>query len=101
VGGTDQAQQELCYKPLIKRSGAFSYISDEIAEYNLYRQLSEFSKKTLIIYGDNEPGAEISGKKLYRVIPGSKFIIMHKCGHFPFVEKPDEYFNTLSNFLKE
>ena len=35
------------------------------------------------------------------LIPGSKFALMRKAGHLPCVEKPEEYANLLTEFLKE
>jgi pimeloyl-ACP methyl ester carboxylesterase len=36
---------------------------------------------------------------LAELIPGSRLIMIEKCGHFPMLEKPEEFDNLLIEFL--
>jgi pimeloyl-ACP methyl ester carboxylesterase len=38
---------------------------------------------------------------IYQTIPGCKIEFIEKCGHFPFIEKPDDFFQALEAFLEK
>jgi len=55
---------------------------------------------TLIIWGAND--IVIRKSKAYRLhkdIPGSKLVIIPRCGHIPHEEKPDEVITILEKFM--
>lgn len=68
--------------------------------FDLIEQLKSLNVPTLIIHGDSDPIPYHTVTKIQDAIAGSSFILMKDCGHFPYVEKPDELFNSLNAFLK-
>jgi len=54
---------------------------------------------TLIIHGDDDPIPFVTAENLKAAIPSSKLIKIDQCGHFPFVEQPEEFFNAINDFL--
>lgn len=83
------------------RSAKFSYLGKDLVSFDLYKELATLQTPTLIIYGEDEPAAVISGKELETTIPGSKLVIIKKSGHFPFVEQPEIYFKAINTFTEE
>lgn len=56
----------------------------------------------LLIQGVDDPLATGDyEEEIHRVVPGSKLIKMKDAGHFPMVEKPDEFNDALDSFLLE
>lgn len=68
--------------------------------YDLRPQLKKMDIPTLVIHGDFDVVPPITAQEIHDSIPGSKFILLKNCGHFPYVEIPDELFMELRGFLK-
>ena len=83
-----------------KRSGLFGLLMPELQNYNLLPDLADLQIPTLIIYGSDEPAAEISGKKLDQTIPNSKMVLIKQSGHFPFIEQQKRFMEVVRDFLK-
>ncbi|MBL6448149.1 proline iminopeptidase-family hydrolase [Fulvivirga sp. 29W222] len=83
------------------RSAKFSYLGKDLTDFDLYNGLKDVSVPTLIIYGEDEPAATLSGKALESSIPQAQLLVIPKCGHFPFVEQPDVYFQGIKQFIKK
>lgn len=83
------------------RSQLFGNLMPYLSSYDLKAQLNKLDIPTLIIYGSAEPGASLSGPVLQNQIPESELNIIEQSGHFPFIEKPEEFFDLLKAFLKE
>ena len=55
---------------------------------------------TLIIWGGQDQIVPVECAELYqRAIPGSRLEIIDGCGHFPHLEKPDEFTRLVIDFL--
>jgi pimeloyl-ACP methyl ester carboxylesterase len=67
--------------------------------FNLNQGLKALKVSTLILHGDADPIPPITAKNTHENIPGSKYILMKNCGHFPYVEDPATYFKYISEFL--
>jgi len=68
---------------------------------NLPHLLSRLKRlPTLIIWGREDPIVPLSAGELYHSsIPGSKLVVIDKCGHRPEVEHPDRMAEIVSEFL--
>ena len=69
--------------------------------YDLKNDLQKLKCKTLIIHGDNDPIPLNTAKNTHKMIPNSKLVVLKDCGHFSYVEKPQEFFEHLQAFFKE
>jgi len=67
--------------------------------YNLHAELKTLNIPTLVIHGDFDPIPAITAQRIHESIPGSKYVLLKGCGHFPFVERQEEYLNCLRGFL--
>jgi len=73
----------------------------DIANFDFHPDLAKIKSPSLIIYGDYDPSADFAGKKLDESIPNSKLIIIDDCGHFPFIEKQEEFIELVTEFMQE
>lgn len=56
---------------------------------------------TLVLWTDRDPTAPVeTGEKLSAAIPGSKFIVMEGCGHWPQFEDHETFNRIHIDFLK-
>lgn len=69
--------------------------------FNLHDQIKQLDINTLIIHGDSDPVPPCTAQKLHESIRGSEYHLIKNCGHFPYVETPDELFLHLNNFLRD
>jgi pimeloyl-ACP methyl ester carboxylesterase len=53
----------------------------------------------LIVHGDSDIVPPVAVQQLPESIQGSKYVLIKDCGHFPYVEAPDELFKTINEFL--
>jgi len=62
-------------------------------------RLSRIKSPTLIIWGLNDKMIPFNYARELEVIPNSKLVIMERCGHTPYVEKPEEFNDIVLKFL--
>lgn len=84
-----------------KRSLLFGNLMPELQNYDIHSDLARLEVPVLLIYGSDEPATGLSGKKLDETLPNSSLIIMEEAGHFPFIEKSDQFLKTVQKFLRE
>ena len=73
----------------------------DLMNYDLHPQLSDVGIPTLLIYGDSEPATQLTLPGLLKALPASQSLVMPDCGHFPFIEQPDAYFQALVRFWNQ
>ena len=69
--------------------------------FNLHEALKEVKIPVLVIHGDTDPIPSYAAQHIYESLPNAKYILMQKCGHFPYVEDPEAYFHYIKEFLRE
>lgn len=76
--------------------------SGAIAGADFYTTTSALRLPALVIAGDRDGATPPDMlRDLADLIPGARFELMRGVGHLPCVEKPDEYAELLSGFLKD
>jgi len=86
-------------KNFYQRSQILQHLGKDFSSYNLYDDLQQFDFPVLIIYGDYDPLAHEVGPKLQSTIAQSQLRILENCGHFPYIEKKEEFFREVTQFL--
>jgi len=73
------------------------------AQYALTReQFAGIKAPTLVLWTDHDPTATVeAGQQLADLIPGSKFVVMKDCGHWPQFEDADTFNRIHIDFLKD
>jgi proline iminopeptidase len=70
------------------------------ANLDLTPALPKFHCPTLVITGRYDMNvAPLTAWKIYKAIPGAKFIAFEKSGHLPSYEEPDKYVKVVNDFL--
>ncbi len=87
--------KDLGYAPQIGAA-----VSQSALELDLSPQLSKFAFPTLVITGRYDMNvAPINAWKIYKAIPGARFVVFEKSGHLPSYEEPDKYVRVLNAFF--
>lgn len=84
-----------------ERSRQFGYMLADLMSFDLLDSLTVVNMPTLILYGSDEPAAELSGAALAARIPHARLVRIGGAGHFPFVEQPSAFLATVRAFLDE
>ncbi|PCJ24187.1 MAG: hypothetical protein COA94_07565 [Rickettsiales bacterium] len=66
---------------------------------NLLPQLKTLKVPTLILHGKQDVVPLWTAKEINSVIKGSKMITLENCGHFPYIEKPNEFKRAVNDFI--
>ncbi len=67
--------------------------------YDLSEELSAISSPALIIHSEYDPIPFPAAQQLHRAINGSKLVLIKDSGHFPFIEKPENCYGAIYDFL--
>ncbi len=62
-------------------------------------KLHQVQAPTLIIHGDADPIPLWTVQEISQKIPQAKLKVLEDCGHFPHIEKPQQLFKEIRNFL--
>jgi pimeloyl-ACP methyl ester carboxylesterase len=73
-----------------------------IDRFDVRDRIHSLQAPLLLIQGVDDPLATGDyEEEIHRAVAGSKLIKMKDAGHFPMVEKPDEFNGALDAFLSE
>jgi proline iminopeptidase len=70
-----------------------------LKSFDLHEQLKKITIPTLIIHGDSDVVPFITAQKIHESIPNSIYVLLKNCGHFSYIEAPEELFANLNTFL--
>lgn len=66
---------------------------------DLTDNLKRIDNETLLIWGDSDRAVPLKyGKRMYRLLPNSKLIIMEEQGHFLHIHDPERFANYVADF---
>jgi proline iminopeptidase len=82
-----------------ERARQFGHIGTDLAEFDYTPRLGALLVPTLIVYGDLEPAATMSGPALQSAIRQSELEVISNAGHFPFVEQSTATLRVVRSFL--
>ncbi len=70
-------------------------------EYDYHEDLNKITCPSLIIHGTHDPIPPHTAEKIGKHISDITYFLLEECGHLPFVEKPDEFFPLVEEFLEK
>lgn len=82
-----------------ERSRKFNYLRSDLQDFDVHEALANVTCPTLLVFGDHEPSAQITAPKLKEAIPNSSLEILQACGHFPYIEQPEQFRTSLTTFI--
>jgi pimeloyl-ACP methyl ester carboxylesterase len=72
------------------------------SRFDLRAHLPDFRMPCLVMGArDDTSAVPVEPQTLAKLIPGSRLIMIETCGHFPMLEKPEEFGNLLDEFLSD
>lgn len=67
---------------------------------NPVEMLARIQAPTLVIYGAEDPGADVEAQKAQHAIPGARLLTIPGAGHMVFVEQPDVGTAAITEFIR-
>ena len=67
---------------------------------DLFPKLKMLQIPTLVLHGEQDVIPIWTAEKIIQAIPNAKLVRLKNCGHFPYVEKPEETFAAIREFMK-
>jgi proline iminopeptidase len=87
--------KDLGYNPQVGAA-----VNQAISKVDLTAELPKFAFPTMVITGRYDMNvAPLTAWNIYKAIPGAKFVVFAKSGHFPSYEEPDKYVQVVNDFL--
>ena len=71
-----------------------------IKSYDLRAGLRDLRCRALIIGGDHDMVPPEALNQIHHALSGSRLVIIRHCGHFPFIEAPQEFDKTIEQFVR-
>ncbi len=78
----------------------YLYRDASLKSYNLLEGLRQVQCRALIVGGDHDMVPRAALEQIHHALSGSRLVILKDCGHFPFVEAPEEFARALHGFLR-
>jgi proline iminopeptidase len=69
--------------------------------YDLRSQLRKLRRPVLIIHGHQDPLGDKTAEDTHHLIRSSALEYLFQCGHFPWLEQPEEFRSILAAFLEK
>lgn len=69
------------------------------SRYDLFPELARLSIPTLVIHGDHDLVPLVCAEHIAHAIPGATLVVLSECGHFAYLERPDELRKVVVEFL--
>jgi proline iminopeptidase len=66
--------------------------------YDLIPKLRELINPTLVIHGDYDFIPLETAAHIAQAIPGARLVVLKECGHFPYLERPEEFRTAIDDF---
>ena len=76
-------------------------LGPDLREYDLGPKLEQVQVPTLLLYGDYDPWSTLAAPDLADHLPNARLEVISNCGHFPYIEKPQEFFKVVRNFIED
>lgn len=85
----------------LERSRQFGYMMPDLVDFDFHDGLAVVTAPVLLVFGEDEPGAEMGGAALEAALPNARMIRIPGAGHFPFMEAPEAFLARVRDFLAE
>ena len=89
----------LIFQPDYARKSSMLRHMRGLLAYNIQQELSRIQCPTLILHGADDAIPLLTSRELQKQISGSQLVVLNNCGHFPYIECPREFFQSLRRFL--
>jgi proline iminopeptidase len=73
--------------------------TDLAAHYNVRDAMRELDRPVLIVQGHQDPVGESTAYEIHLAVRNSELKFLNECGHFPWIEQPEQFFKLSREFL--
>lgn len=73
--------------------------ADLAKQYDARPGLRKLKCPVLIVQGYQDPVGNLTAMDIHNTIPGSQLTFLSRCGHHPWVERPDDFRKAVTEFL--
>jgi proline iminopeptidase len=70
-----------------------------LSDYNLLPRLKQLNIPALVLHGDYDFVPVACAAHIAAAIPGARFVLLSECGHFSYIERPDEVRHEITRLL--
>ncbi|MDZ7681597.1 MAG: alpha/beta hydrolase [Fodinibius sp.] len=63
------------------------------------QELQHFDKPVLILHGAEDVVRREIPETAQRILPNSELLILERCKHYGWLDRPDQYFGAINDFL--
>jgi proline iminopeptidase len=75
-------------------------LNDDLKKhYDVRDGIKRLRRPVLIVHGHQDPIGDKTAEDIHHLISSSKLRYIHKCGHFPWIEQPEQFQKILADFL--
>jgi proline iminopeptidase len=67
-------------------------------DYSLFPRLTQLAVPTLLVHGDGDFVPQSCAEHFAQAIPEARLVVLKDCGHFAYLERPDEVLREVSEF---
>jgi proline iminopeptidase len=72
----------------------------ESSQYSLLPKLRQLGIPTLVIHGEYDFIPVACAKHIAQSLPRARFVVLEECGHFSYLECPDDVHKEITDFMK-
>ncbi|MDX1675401.1 MAG: protein-L-isoaspartate(D-aspartate) O-methyltransferase, partial [Longimicrobiales bacterium] len=83
----------------VARSRQLRYLAGDLTDYDLEDELGRVDVPVLLVYGRDESSASIGREAYTGALPRTTAVAVPGAGHFPFLERPEEFRRVVRAFL--
>jgi proline iminopeptidase len=79
---------------------AHGYLFRGLETYNIHNRLDSVRVPALIVHGKQDPLPAWCSERIHVHLPNSRLCLIDRCGHFPYIERPDTLAAIFRRFMK-
>ena len=68
-------------------------------QYDLLPEIARLDIPTLVLHGESDFVPIVCSEHIARAIPGARLVVLGECGHFAYLERPDEFHKAVAEIF--
>jgi proline iminopeptidase len=72
-----------------------------LSDYTLLQKLTDLCIPTLVLHGEDDFVPVVCATHIAEAIPDARLVILPDCGHFAYIEAPDDVHREMTGFFAD
>ena len=85
----------------LERDRVEAFLRPQLKNYDIEKSLPKITCPTLVVHGYDDPAPYQPSEHIHHQLAKSEWVLLEDCGHFPFIESSEKFFQACSSFLKK